>query len=83
MGKFCSIASSVTIAPGIHDLKRVTTYAALIQNSAPLPKVFALREDNIITSEKVLSVDVWIGEKVVVVVGKIGNGAVVMQELLL
>jgi len=78
IGKFCSIASSVSIAPGIHDLNKVTTHPALIQKSTPLPKVFATR-NNIKICEKVfIGHDVWIGEKVVILDGvAIGNGAVI------
>ncbi|GEC73211.1 transferase hexapeptide (six repeat-containing protein) [Flavobacterium flevense] len=78
IGKFCSIASNVSIAPGIHDLNNVTTHPVLVQKSAPLPKVFG-KKDNIVTYKKVfIQNDVWIGEKAIILDGvKIGNGAVV------
>ena len=78
IGKFCSIAASVSIAPGIHEIDKVSTHPALIQKSTPLPKVFA-KKDNFITNKEVLiENDVWIGEKVVVLDGvKISNGAIV------
>jgi acetyltransferase-like isoleucine patch superfamily enzyme len=78
IGKFCSIAASVSIAPGIHDLKGVSTHPSLYQKSSPLPKVFA-KNDNIITSKNVtIGHDVWIGEKVTILDGVvIGNGAVI------
>lgn len=78
IGKFCSIASSVSIAPGIHDLNRITTHPALMQKSTPLPKVYA-KNDYIISFKKVfIGNDVWIGEKAVVLDGvKIGNGSVI------
>ena len=78
IGKFCSIAASVSIAPGIHDMNFVTTHPSLVQKTTPLPKVFA-RKDNSITSKKVtIGHDVWIGEKVVILDGvNIGNGAVI------
>ncbi len=78
IGKFCSIAASVSIAPGIHDMNFVTTHPSLVQKTTPLPKVFA-KKDNLLTSKKVIiGHDVWIGEKVVILDGvNIGNGAVI------
>ncbi|WP_264531339.1 CatB-related O-acetyltransferase [Flavobacterium sp. N502540] len=78
IGKFCSIASNVSIAPGIHDFSKVTTHPALVDKSTPLPKVFA-KKVNIVNFKKVfISNDVWIGEKAIVLDGvKIGNGAIV------
>ena len=78
IGKFCSIASNVSIAPGMHDLSKVTTHPALVQRTTPLPKVFA-KEDNVISFKKVfIGNDVWIGEKAIILDGiKIGNGAVI------
>jgi acetyltransferase-like isoleucine patch superfamily enzyme len=78
IGKFCSIAASVSIAPGIHEIDKVSTHPALIQKSTPLPKVFA-KNDSFITNKQVtIENDVWIGEKVVILDGvKIGNGAII------
>lgn len=78
IGRFCSIAASVSIAPGIHDISKVTTHPALLQKSTPLPKVFA-KVDNIKSCKKVIiGHDVWIGEKAIVLDGvTIGNGAVI------
>lgn len=78
IGKFCSIAASVSIAPGIHEINKVSTHPSLIQKSTPLPLVFA-KKNNIIANKRVLiENDVWIGEKVVILDGiTIGNGAVV------
>jgi acetyltransferase-like isoleucine patch superfamily enzyme len=78
IGRFCSIASGVSIAPGIHDMSRVSTHPIFVQKSTPLPKVYAIKE-NIISQKKVqIGNDVWIGEKVVILDGiKVGNGAVI------
>lgn len=78
IGKFCSIGSGVTIAPGMHDLKHVTTSTALTQKSTPLPKVFA-KQDNVEEARRVyIGHDVWIGERVVILDGvTVGNGAVI------
>ncbi len=88
IGKFCSIAPSVTIAPGLHDINMVSTHPSFVQVSTPLPRVFA--KENCITSFKkvVIGNDVWIGEKAIimdgVVVGDgavIGSGAVVVKNV--
>lgn len=78
IGRFCSIAASVTIAPGMHDMTKVATNPIFVQKSTPLPKVFA-KNDNINDSAPVnIGHDVWIGEKVVILDGvTIGNGAVI------
>lgn len=78
IGRFCSIASGVTIAPGIHDMSRISTHPIFVQKSTPLPKVYAAM-DYIITHKKVqIGNDVWIGEKAVILDGVyVGNGAVI------
>lgn len=78
IGRFCSIASGVTIAPGIHDINKVSTHPIFVQKSTPLPKVYAVR-DFVISQKKVkIGHDVWIGEKVIILDGvTIGNGAVI------
>ena len=78
IGKFCSIAASVSIAPGIHDLNNISTHPAFYQKSSPLPKVFA-RNNSVVTCKNVtIGHDVWIGEKVVILDGiNIGTGAIV------
>lgn len=78
IGKFCSIAAGVSIAPGMHDPTRVTTHPALLQKSTPLPEVFA-EKDNLVAAKPVhIGHDVWIGEKAIILDGvTVGNGAVV------
>jgi acetyltransferase-like isoleucine patch superfamily enzyme len=78
IGKFCSIAGSVSIAPGMHDMNRVSTHPSFFSFTEALPKVF-VTEDKFPTSQKVLiGHDVWIGEKATILDGvKIGNGAVI------
>ncbi|OAZ03101.1 streptogramin A acetyltransferase [Flavobacterium succinicans] len=78
IGKFCSIAASVSIAPGMHDMNRVTTHPSFYFNTDALPKVF-VKEDKLELYKRVyIGHDVWIGEKVVIIDGvKIGNGAVI------
>jgi acetyltransferase-like isoleucine patch superfamily enzyme len=78
IGKFCSIASGVSIAPGMHDLTKVTTHPSFYFNTDALPKIF-VTEDKLELYKRVhIGHDVWIGEKVVIIDGiKIGNGAVI------
>lgn len=78
IGRFCSIAASVSIAPGMHDMNRVSTHPSFFSFTEALPKIF-VTEDKFPTSKKVLiGNDVWIGEKATILDGvKIGNGAVV------
>jgi acetyltransferase-like isoleucine patch superfamily enzyme len=78
IGRFCSIAASVSIAPGMHDMNRVTTHPSFYFFTPSLPKIF-IRENKLPLSRKVrIGNDVWIGEKVVIVDGvNIGNGAVI------
>jgi acetyltransferase-like isoleucine patch superfamily enzyme len=78
IGKFCSIAAGVTIAPGMHDLRCVTTHPALLQKSTPLPVVFSNRDNQITHKCVTIGNDVWIGENAVILDGvSIGNGAVI------
>lgn len=78
IGRFCSIAANVTIAPGMHDIGRVTTHPSFYFFIPSLPRIF-VEEDKLPVSKRVsIGHDVWIGEKVVILDGvKIGNGAVV------
>jgi acetyltransferase-like isoleucine patch superfamily enzyme len=78
IGKFCSIAASVSIAPGMHDMSKVTTHPIFYSNTKALPRLF-VAENKLQFSERVIvGHDVWIGEKVVIIDGvKIGNGAVI------
>ena len=78
IGRFCSIAASVSIAPGMHDLNIVTTHPSFYFFTKSIPKIF-VTEDKLELYKKVtIGHDVWIGEKVVILDGvKVGNGSVI------
>lgn len=78
IGRYCSIANSVFIGMGEHDLKNVSTSIHLAQKS-----IESLTQDSVIIED-----DVWIGVNVVilrgVVIGRgavIGAGAVVTKDV--
>ena len=78
IGKFCSIAANVSISPGNHELKYISTHPSFYQKNTPLPKVFS--KSNTINENKIVMIgnDVWIGEKAIILDGlKIGNGAII------
>jgi acetyltransferase-like isoleucine patch superfamily enzyme len=78
IGKFCSIASSVSIAPGMHDMSRVTTHPSFYFFTSVLPKIFVTSNKLQLYKKVTIGHDVWIGEKVVILDGvTIGNGAVI------
>ena len=78
IGRFCSIAASVSIAPGMHDMSRVTTHPSFYFYTNVLPKLFVTENKLQLYKRVIIGHDVWIGEKVVIVDGvKVGNGAVI------
>ena len=78
IGKFCSIAANVTIAPGVHDLNCVTTHPSFYDYATPLPKVYIKHGLHSSYKQVRIGHDVWIGEKATILDGvTIGNGAVI------
>jgi acetyltransferase-like isoleucine patch superfamily enzyme len=78
IGRFCSIAASVSIAPGMHDMSKVTTHPSFYFYTKALPKLFVTENKLQLFQRVIIGHDVWIGEKVVIIDGvKIGNGAVI------
>jgi acetyltransferase-like isoleucine patch superfamily enzyme len=78
IGKFCSIASSVSIGPGIHKMDGVSTHPIFYLNNTPLLKKFS--DKDLFESSKltIIGNDVWIGEKAIVLDGvEIGSGAII------
>lgn len=78
IGKFCSIASNVSIGPGVHKLDGISTYPAFYLKNTPLLKVFS--DTDVFESSKKTTIghDVWIGEKAIVLDGvSVGTGAVI------
>ena len=78
IGRFCSIATQVSIAPGIHKTDGVSCHTSFYQKSTPLLKVYS-NEDSFPTFSKVVvGNDVWIGERAIIMDGvNIGHGAIV------
>ncbi|NQX40296.1 transferase hexapeptide (six repeat-containing protein) [Pedobacter steynii] len=78
IGRFCSIASGVSIGPGIHKVDGVTTHPALYLKNTPLRKVYS-KEDRFQSSKRTtIGHDVWIGERAIIIDGvNIGNGAII------
>jgi len=78
-GKFCSIASNVSIGLANHPTQMVSTSPVFYDNLQPLPKFLINRT---IFSETlprtIIGADVWIGQGVMIKAGvKIGVGAVI------
>jgi len=79
IGKFCSIASNVTIGPGLHNIESVSTHPAFYLKNAPIVVKFPDR-DLFDTKKKVTIIenDVWIGENAIIMDGvKIGTGSII------
>lgn len=78
IGNFCSIASNVSIAPGLHFRSGVSTHPSFYLKNTPLTMTFS-DEDSFKTFKKVkIGHDVWIGENVIIMDGvKVGTGAII------
>ena len=78
IGKFCSIASGVTIGPGIHRTDGVSTHPSFYLKNTPLVKVYASQDQFAVSKKTVIAHDVWIGENVIIMDGvNVGTGAIV------
>jgi acetyltransferase-like isoleucine patch superfamily enzyme len=78
IGRFCSIASGVSIGPGIHKTDGVTTHSAFYLKNSPLRKIYS-KEDLFECSKRTkIGHDVWIGERAIIIDGvTIGTGAII------
>jgi len=78
IGKFCSIASYVSIGPGMHKTDGLSTHPVFYLNNTPLIKKYS-KFDLFESSKKtIIGHDVWIGEKAIIIDGiTIGNGAII------
>ncbi len=79
IGKFCSIASNVTIGLAAHPTHMVSTCPIFYDNTQPLPFFFTEQKEfeNILLTTYIES-DVWIGQNVMIKSGvTIGVGAVI------
>jgi acetyltransferase-like isoleucine patch superfamily enzyme len=78
IGRFCSIASGVTIAPGVHKTDGISTHPVFFIQNTPLIRKFATVDAYETGKPVVIGNDVWIGEKAVIIDGlTIGTGAIV------
>lgn len=78
IGRFCSIASGVSIGPGIHKMDGVSTHPAFYLKNTPLVKTYSQTDS--FESGKLTTIgnDVWIGERAIIIDGVvIGNGAII------
>lgn len=79
IGKFCSIASNVSIGLANHPMHMVSTSPVFYDNSQPLPKFLINRRVFTETLPRtIIGADVWIGQGVMIKAGvTIGIGAVI------
>lgn len=79
IGAFCSIASSVTIAPIEHPLNFLSTSTAMYKKKSTLEKFNNFKNNKKINNFNVIiGSDVWIGNKSSIMSGvSVGNGAVI------
>jgi acetyltransferase-like isoleucine patch superfamily enzyme len=78
IGKFCSIASNVSIGPGIHKTDGVSTHPVFFLKNTPLKKIYNDRDS--FESSKLTRIghDVWIGEGAILIDGiTVGTGAII------
>ena len=79
IGKFCSIASNVTIGLANHPMHLLSTSPVFYDNTQPLPFFFTDKKyDKELILETVIFADVWIGQGAMIKAGvKIGVGAII------
>ncbi|MFV5694913.1 CatB-related O-acetyltransferase [Flavobacterium sp. LB3P122] len=78
IGKFCSIASGVSIGPGVHKMDGVSTHPVFYLKNTPLAKIYCDKDSFMPSKRTTIGHDVWIGEKAVILDGvTIGTGAII------
>lgn len=78
IGKFCSIASNVSIAPGLHYINGVSTHPSFFLKNTPLVITYADIDFFKPSMKVTIGNDVWIGENAIILDGlTIGTGAVI------
>lgn len=78
IGKFCSIASGVSIGPGIHKMDGVSTHPIFYLKNTPLKKKFSDKDLFLSSKTTIIGHDVWIGERAILIDGiTIGTGAII------
>lgn len=78
IGRFCSIASDVSIGPGLHKIDGVSTHPVFFLYNTPLVTKFLEKDIFEPSKRSVIGHDVWIGENAVIMDGvTIGTGAII------
>lgn len=78
IGKFCSIASRVSIGLGQHPTDRVSSHPAFYSNTQPIARSFSPKDDYVPFQRIRIGNDVWIGENAMIRDGvTVGDGAVI------
>ena len=78
IGKFCSIASKVSIGLGNHPITMVSTHPAFYSSSQPLAKTFSDKDSFQPFKRIEIGHDVWLGQSTMIMDGvTIGTGAVI------
>lgn len=78
IGRFCSIATGVSIGPGIHKIDGISTHPAFYLKNTPLKKTFSGEDTYNASRRTIIGNDVWIGEGAIILDGiQIGNGAII------
>lgn len=78
IGKFCSIASGVSIGPGIHKMDGISTHPVFYLKNTPLKKKFSDKDLFESSKTTIVGHDVWIGERAILIDGiSIGTGAII------
>jgi acetyltransferase-like isoleucine patch superfamily enzyme len=78
IGKFCSIASNVSVGPGIHKTDGISTHPVFFLSNTPLVKKYSDKDLFESSRRTIIGHDVWIGEKSVIIDGvEIGTGAII------
>lgn len=78
IGRFCSVASGVSIGLGVHYMEGVSTHPSFYLKNTPLVKIFS-ESDEIVTSKQIrIGHDVWIGQNAIILDGvNVGSGAII------
>lgn len=78
IGKFCSVATRVTVGPGKHPTEYVSSHPAFYSSTQPLAKTYSKTDIFIPFKRTHIGHDVWLGQNALIMDGvNIGTGAVV------
>ena len=78
IGRFCSIASDVSLGLPQHSIGMVSTHPAFYLKNTPLVKTYCEKDHFNTSAKTVVGHDVWIGQNALVMSGvRIGNGAII------